>query len=129
MIRLAIPVMLAQVAIAATGVVDTTVMGLRGSKTDLAAVAVASVAFSFVYWAFGFLRLASSGVESASSLLASGGMPASREQPKPRVAVTSRTEIVHLFMPATLVGRKRIGRENCTAFLPELLDCEQRTPQ
>lgn len=62
MIRLAIPVMLAQVAIAATGVVDTTVMGLRGTKTDLAAVAVASVAFSFIYWAFGFLRMSTTGL-------------------------------------------------------------------
>ncbi|MEL6692272.1 MAG: hypothetical protein AAFQ12_04465, partial [Pseudomonadota bacterium] len=41
--RLAVPVMLAQAAIAATGVVDTAVMGLYGDKTDLAAVAIASI--------------------------------------------------------------------------------------
>ena len=40
-LRLAVPVMLAQAAIAATGVVDTAVMGLYGDKSDLAAVAVA----------------------------------------------------------------------------------------
>lgn len=34
--RLAVPVMLAQVAIAATGVVDTAIMGLSGDKADLA---------------------------------------------------------------------------------------------
>ena len=39
-LRLAVPVMLAQAAIAATGVVDTAVMGLYGDKTDLAAVAL-----------------------------------------------------------------------------------------
>ncbi len=61
MIRLAIPVMLAQAAIATTSVVDTAVMGLRGTKADLAAVAVASVAFSFIYWAFGFLRMSTTG--------------------------------------------------------------------
>ena len=61
-IRLAIPVMLAQAAIAATGVVDTAVMGLHGTKTDLAAVAVASVAFSFIYWGFGFLRMSTTGL-------------------------------------------------------------------
>ncbi|MEL6874389.1 MAG: MATE family efflux transporter [Pseudomonadota bacterium] len=60
--RLAIPVMLAQAAIAATGVVDTAVMGLYGDKSDLAAVAIASVAFSFIYWGFGFLRMATTGL-------------------------------------------------------------------
>lgn len=61
-IRLSVPVMLAQAAIAATGVVDTAVMGLVGSKADLGAVAVASVAFSFVYWGFGFLRMSTTGL-------------------------------------------------------------------
>ena len=60
--RLAVPVMLAQAAIAATGVVDTAVMGLYGDKTDLAAVAIASVAFSFIYWGFGFLRMSTTGL-------------------------------------------------------------------
>ncbi len=61
-LRLAVPVMLAQAAIAATGVVDTAVMGLYGDKSDLAAVAIASVAFSFIYWGFGFLRMATTGL-------------------------------------------------------------------
>ncbi|MHA7900880.1 MAG: MATE family efflux transporter [Henriciella sp.] len=60
--RLAVPVMLAQAAIAATGVVDTAVMGLYGAKADLAAVAIASVAFSFIYWGFGFLRMSTTGL-------------------------------------------------------------------
>lgn len=61
-LRLALPVMLAQAAIAATGVVDTAVMGLYGDKSDLAAVAIASVAFSFIYWGFGFLRMSTTGL-------------------------------------------------------------------
>ena len=60
--RLAVPVMLAQAAIAATGVVDTAVMGLYEDKSDLAAVAIASVAFSFIYWGFGFLRMSTTGL-------------------------------------------------------------------
>lgn len=60
--RLAVPVMLAQVAIAATGVVDTAIMGLTGDKSDLAAVAVASAAFGFIYWGFGFLRMSTTGL-------------------------------------------------------------------
>ncbi len=60
-LQLAWPIVLAQMATAATGVVDTAVMGRTGTEVDLAAVAVASVTFSFVYWAFGFLRMATTG--------------------------------------------------------------------
>ncbi len=49
--------MLAQAATATTGVVDTVAMAMSGSKVSLAAVAIASVFFSFVYWGFGFLRM------------------------------------------------------------------------
>ncbi len=65
--RLAVPVVLAQAAIATTGVVDTAVMGLYGDKVDLAAVAVASVAFSFIYWGFGFLRMSTTGLVAQAS--------------------------------------------------------------
>ncbi|MEM8615509.1 MAG: MATE family efflux transporter, partial [Pseudomonadota bacterium] len=61
-IALAVPVMLAQAATAATGVVDTAIMGLSGTKVDLAAVAIASMSFSFLYWAFGFLRMSTTGL-------------------------------------------------------------------
>lgn len=61
-LRLSVPVMLAQAAIAATGIVDTAIMGLAGTKTDLAAVAIASTVFSFIYWGFGFLRMSTTGL-------------------------------------------------------------------
>jgi multidrug resistance protein, MATE family len=61
-LALAWPVILAQAATATPGLVDTAVMGRAGSAMDLAAVAVASVTFSFVYWAFGFLRMATTGL-------------------------------------------------------------------
>jgi len=51
----------AQAATASTGVVDTVVMGWTGDGADLAAIAVASVTFSFVYWGFGFLRMSTTG--------------------------------------------------------------------
>lgn len=61
-LALAWPIVLAQAATALTGIVDTAVMGLYGSAADLAAVGVAAVTFSFVYWAFGFLRMATTGL-------------------------------------------------------------------
>ncbi len=61
-LSLAWPVVLAQAATAMTGVVDTVVMGLYGDKSDLAAVAIASASFGFIYWGFGFLRMSTTGL-------------------------------------------------------------------
>lgn len=75
-LHLAVPVMLAQVAIAATGVVDTAIMGLNGDKADLAAVAVASAAFGFIYWGFGFLRMSTTGL--VAQAMGEGNAPEAR---------------------------------------------------
>lgn len=61
-LSLAWPVVLAQAATATTGVVDTVLMGRFGDAVDLAAVGIATVSFSFVYWAFGFLRMSTTGL-------------------------------------------------------------------
>ena len=61
-LALAWPIMLSQVAMATTGVVDTAVMGRYGTAVDLAAVGMAAVVFSFLYWGFGFLRMATTGL-------------------------------------------------------------------
>ncbi|MCF3649818.1 MATE family efflux transporter [Synoicihabitans lomoniglobus] len=66
-LAMAIPVVLAQVATATTGLVDTAVMGRFGDKADLAAVAIASVAFSFIYWGFGFLRMSTTGLTAQAN--------------------------------------------------------------
>ncbi|MGB1016876.1 MAG: MATE family efflux transporter, partial [Nannocystaceae bacterium] len=60
------PVVLAQAATAMTGVVDTAIMGRVGVVEDLAAVGIAAVIFSFVYWAFGFLRMSTTGLVAQS---------------------------------------------------------------
>lgn len=64
---LAVPIILAQAATATTGVVDTAIMGRFGDKTDLAAVAIAAVAYSFIYWGFGFLRMSTTGLTAQAS--------------------------------------------------------------
>ena len=66
-LRLAVPVILAQAASATTGLVDTLVMGLHGDAADLAAVAVASVTFGFLYWGFGFLRMSTTGLAAQAN--------------------------------------------------------------
>jgi len=73
---LAWPVVLAQVATATTGVVDTVVMGRFGTAVDLAAVALAAVTFNFIYWSFGFLRMSTTGL--AAQALGAGDRRESR---------------------------------------------------
>lgn len=60
------PLVLSQAAIATTGVVDTVVIGIFDDKVALAAVAIASVTFSFIYWSFGFLRMSTTGLVAQS---------------------------------------------------------------
>lgn len=66
-LKLAVPVMLSQAAIASTGVVDTAVMGMNGDKFDLGAVGVGAVVMNFLYWAFGFLRMSTTGLTAQAS--------------------------------------------------------------
>jgi len=66
-LQLALPIIAAQAATATTGIVDTAVMGRFGDKADLAAVAIAAVAFSFIYWGFGFLRMSTTGLSAQAA--------------------------------------------------------------
>ncbi|KCZ88695.1 MATE family efflux transporter [Hyphomonas jannaschiana] len=66
-LQLALPIIAAQAATATTGIVDTAVMGQFGDKADLAAVAIAAVAYSFIYWGFGFLRMSTTGLSAQAA--------------------------------------------------------------
>ena len=71
-LALAWPIMLAQVATATTGIVDTAVMGRFGTAAQLAAVGLAAVVFNFLYWGFGFLRMATTGLAAQADGVGDG---------------------------------------------------------
>lgn len=60
-VRLAIPIILANMAAPLLGLVDTAVIGHTGNASNLGAIALGSLVFNFVYWAFGFLRMGTTG--------------------------------------------------------------------
>ncbi|WP_432785066.1 DNA damage-inducible protein F [Oligella sp. MSHR50489EDL] len=64
LIRLALPIILANASVPLLGLVDTAVIGQMGQTADLAAIALAGLIFSFVYWAFSFLRMGTTGFVS-----------------------------------------------------------------
>lgn len=60
-IRLAIPIILANASAPLLGLADTATIGQTGDAADLGAIALATLVFSFVYWGFGFLRMGTTG--------------------------------------------------------------------
>ena len=63
---LAVPIILANVSVPIVGIVDTAVMGRMESPAYLSATAIAAMLFSSIYWAFGFLRMGTSGLVAQS---------------------------------------------------------------
>src|SRR5690606_8617837 len=60
-VRQAWPIILANASVPLLGLVDTAVIGHFGSTVDLGALALGALLFNFVYWSFGFLRMATTG--------------------------------------------------------------------
>src|SRR5690625_3410102 len=63
-IRLALPIILANASAPLLGLADTAAIGQTGDATDLGGIALATLVFSFVYWGFGFLRMGTTGFVS-----------------------------------------------------------------
>jgi len=60
--QIAWPMILANISVPMLGMVDTAVMGHLDAPHYLGAVAVGSIIFSFLFWGFGFLRMATTGL-------------------------------------------------------------------
>ena len=60
-IKLAIPIIIANASVPLLGLVDTAAIGQTASASALGAIALATLIFSFVYWGFGFLRMGTTG--------------------------------------------------------------------
>lgn len=60
--RLALPNIISNFSIPLLGAVDTALMGRLESEHYLGAVGIGGVIFNFIYWGFGFLRMATTGL-------------------------------------------------------------------
>jgi len=61
-IRLTFPNIISNFSIPLLGAVDTALMGRLESEHYLGAVGIGGIIFSFIYWGFGFLRMATTGL-------------------------------------------------------------------
>src|SRR5690554_969908 len=66
-IKLAIPIIIANASVPLLGLVDTATIGQTASASHLGAIALATLVFSFVYWGFGFLRMGTTGFVAQAS--------------------------------------------------------------
>ncbi len=62
LVNLAIPNIISNFSIPLLGAVDTALMGRLESEFYLGAVGIGGIIFSFIYWGFGFLRMATTGL-------------------------------------------------------------------
>ncbi len=61
-LRLAVPIAISNLTVPVAGLVDAALLGHLDEIRHLAGVALASVLFDYLYWTFGFLRMATTGL-------------------------------------------------------------------
>ncbi|OKH89565.1 MATE family efflux transporter [Thalassospira sp. TSL5-1] len=66
-LALTVPIILSNATVPLLGAVDTAVVGHLDSPHYIGAVAVGALIFSYVFWSFGFLRMATTGLAAQAS--------------------------------------------------------------
>jgi len=61
-LRIAVPVVLANISVPILGAVDTGVVGQLGEAVPIGAVGIGAVILTAIYWMFGFLRMGTAGL-------------------------------------------------------------------
>ena len=61
-LKIALPIVLSNATVPILGAVDTGVVGQMGLAAPIGAVGLGAIILSFIYWAFGFLRMGTAGL-------------------------------------------------------------------
>lgn len=61
-LKIAVPIVLANISVPILGIVDTGVVGQMGEAAPIGAVGLGAIILASVYWIFGFLRMGTSGL-------------------------------------------------------------------
>ena len=115
-LAIALPIMLSNVSTPLLGAVDTAVVGQIPDPAYIGAVAVGSLIFTFLFWAFGFLRMGTTGL-TAQALGA--------QKPDEIVATLGRALLVAAGAGSTLVLLQWPIREAAFALLDASPGVEQ----
>ena len=93
-LKIALPVVAANVTVPILGAVDTGVVGQLGEAAPIGAVGIGAVILTAIYWVFGFLRMGTAGL--ASQALGAGDRGE-------LAAILTRVVMIGLAGGATLV--------------------------
>ena len=63
-LKIAVPIVLANITVPILGAVDTGVVGQLGEAAPIGAVGIGAVILTALYWVFGFLRMGTTGLTS-----------------------------------------------------------------
>ena len=85
---IAAPMLISNLSVPLLGIVDTAVLGHTDNPVDLAAVALGSAMITTLFWAFGFLRMGTTGL-TAQDYGRSGTAPVLRLQQSLLIAVSA----------------------------------------
>ncbi|MDD7969755.1 MATE family efflux transporter [Roseinatronobacter alkalisoli] len=66
-LRIAVPIVLANISVPLLGAVDTGVVGQMGAAAPIGAVGLGAVILASIYWIFGFLRMGTTGLVAQAS--------------------------------------------------------------
>lgn len=104
-LAIAFPIILANVTTPLIGLVDTAVLGQLGEPRYIGAVAIGAMIFNMIYWAFGFLRMGTTGLTAQAE--GSG-------DPKEVMAALGRALLIAVSVGAAVIALQVPIRE--TAF-------------
>jgi MATE family multidrug resistance protein len=119
-LSIALPIMLSNVSTPLLGIVDTGVVGQIPDPTYIGGVALGALVFNFVFWAFGFLRMGTTGLTAQA--LGAGDATEVR-------AGLGRAVMIAAVVGAALVALQWPIRELAFALLegsPEVEDLARR---
>ncbi len=107
-LRIAVPVMISNVTTPLLGVVDTGVVGRIPDPAYIGAVALGALIFTFIFWAFGFLRMGTTGLTAQAH---------GADDPGEIVAVLGRALLIAVAIGIVIVLLERPIGAAAFAFL------------
>ncbi|HVL55624.1 MAG TPA: MATE family efflux transporter [Burkholderiaceae bacterium] len=108
-LSIAVPVMLSNVTTPLIGVVDTAIIGRIPDPAYIGAVAVGALLFTSLFWAFGFLRMATSGLAAQALGARDSDELAATLHRSLLIALVAGMLLIALQWPIREVGFRLIG--------------------
>ena len=98
-LKIALPILLANITVPILGAVDTGVVGQLGQAAPIGAVGIGAVILSALYWVFGFLRMGTTGLTSQAHGAGRSGEVAALLTRALMIALTGGVAVIVLQMP------------------------------